>query len=151
MLGPMCPLLYRLLVSLARLAVRSGRSKDLEIIVLRHQLAVLHRQKGRPALADEDRALLGAVAAALARVRSRRPRSVSAVLVRRFGTVKVVAAHARQRGSYMMLRDDEYRGNPVPAVGSGPWGRPDAQAGAGRGLCGLPPATSSFALGQASS
>ena len=38
--GPMCRVLYRLLVSLARLAVRSGRSKDLEIIVLRHQLAV---------------------------------------------------------------------------------------------------------------
>ena len=63
----MCRILYRLLVSLARLAVRSGRSKDLEIIVLRHQLTVLHRQNNRPALADEDRALLGAVAAALPR------------------------------------------------------------------------------------
>ena len=63
----MCRILYRLLVSLARLAVRSGRSKDLEIIVLRHQLAVLRRQNHRPALADEDRALLGAVAAALPR------------------------------------------------------------------------------------
>ena len=63
----MCRILYRLLVSLARLAVRSGRSKDLEIIVLRHQLAVLRRQNHRPALADEDRTLLGAVAAALPR------------------------------------------------------------------------------------
>ena len=66
---PMCRILYRLLVSLARLAVRSGRSKDLEIIVLRHQLAVLRRQNNRPALADEDRALLGAIAAALPRRR----------------------------------------------------------------------------------
>ncbi len=33
-------LLYRLIATLARLAVRSGRSKDLEIIVLRHQLSV---------------------------------------------------------------------------------------------------------------
>ena len=64
--GPMCRVLYRLLVSLARLAVRSGRSKDLEIIVLRHQLAVLHRQYNRAALANEDRALLGAIAAASA-------------------------------------------------------------------------------------
>ena len=63
----MCRILYRLLVSLARLAVRSGRSKDLEIIVLRHQLTVLRRQNNRPALADEDRALLGAIAAALPR------------------------------------------------------------------------------------
>ena len=63
----MCRILYRLLVSLAGLAVRSGRSKDLEIIVLRHQLTVLHRQSNRPALADEDRALPGAIAAVLSR------------------------------------------------------------------------------------
>ena len=60
-------ILYRFLASLVRLTVRSGRSKDLEIIVLRHQLTVLHRQNNRPALADEDRALLGAIAAALPR------------------------------------------------------------------------------------
>ena len=63
----MCRILYRLLVSLACLAVRSGRSKDLEVIVLRHQLTVLHRLNNRPAIAEEDRALLGAVAAALLR------------------------------------------------------------------------------------
>ena len=56
-------IMYRFLASLARLAVRSGRSKDLEIIVLRHQLAVLRRQVDRAALANEDRALLGAIAA----------------------------------------------------------------------------------------
>ena len=61
--GAMCRILYRLLVSLAGLAVRSGRSKDYEIIVLRHQLTVLHRQNNRPALADEDRALLAGIAA----------------------------------------------------------------------------------------
>ena len=59
--------MYRFLASLARLAVRSGRSKDLEIIVLRHQLAVLRRQVDRPELTDADRSLLGAIAAALAR------------------------------------------------------------------------------------
>ena len=54
---------------LARLAVRRGRSKDREIIVLRRQLGVLHRRNNRPQLADEDRALLGAIAAALPRRR----------------------------------------------------------------------------------
>ena len=58
---------YRFLASLARLAVRSGRSKDLEIIMLRHQLAVLRRQVNRPELTDADRSLLGAIAAALPR------------------------------------------------------------------------------------
>ena len=50
--GTMCRVLYRFLASLARLAVRSGRSKDLKIIVLRHQLTVLHRQNNRPAFAE---------------------------------------------------------------------------------------------------
>ncbi len=63
----MSRLLYRFLVGLARLAVRSGRSKDLEIIVLRHQVAVLTRRADRPALTDEDRWLLGAIGHALPR------------------------------------------------------------------------------------
>jgi hypothetical protein len=58
-------LLYRFLAQLARLAVRSGRWKDLQIIVLRHENAVLRRQIGRPALTDDDRTLLAAIAAGL--------------------------------------------------------------------------------------
>jgi transposase InsO family protein len=52
---------------MARLAVRSGRSKDLEIIVLRHQLGVLARRDARPVITDDDRSLLGAIAQALPR------------------------------------------------------------------------------------
>ena len=59
--------LYRFLSSLARLAVRSGRSKDIELIVLRHQLSVLRRQHDRPTLNDDDRSMLGAIAQALPR------------------------------------------------------------------------------------
>jgi len=58
---------YRFLASLARLAIRSGRSKDLEIIVLRHQLGVLSRRDARPAITDDDRSLLGAITQALPR------------------------------------------------------------------------------------
>ena len=58
-------IVYRFLASLALLAVRSGHSKDLEIIVLRHENAVLRRKVHRPAINDDDRTLLGAVAAAL--------------------------------------------------------------------------------------
>jgi putative transposase len=60
-------ILYRSLTSLVLLAVRSGRSKDIEIIVLRHQLRVLHRQNTRPVLTENDRSLLGAIAQALPR------------------------------------------------------------------------------------
>jgi hypothetical protein len=52
---------------MALLAVRSGRSKDLEIVALRHQLGVLRRQIDRPELTDDDRTLLGAIAAVLPR------------------------------------------------------------------------------------
>ena len=58
-------LLYRFLTQLAGLTVRSGRWKDLQIIVLRHESAVLRRQVGRPSLTDDDRTLLGAIAAAV--------------------------------------------------------------------------------------
>ncbi|MCP3877869.1 MAG: transposase [Sulfitobacter sp.] len=65
--SPVFRLLYRLIATLARLAVRSGRSKDLEIIVLRHQLQVVRRQVERPPIGDDDRTLLAAIAAALPR------------------------------------------------------------------------------------
>ena len=55
------------LTALAARSNRSNRSKDLEIIVLRHQFAVLRRQVDRPAITDNDRTLLGAVAQALSR------------------------------------------------------------------------------------
>jgi len=60
-------LAVRNLFALVWLLARSGRSKDLEILVLRHELAILRRQTGRPRLAPADRALLAALSRALPR------------------------------------------------------------------------------------
>jgi putative transposase len=60
--------LCRSIQLLAQLA-RGDAAKDLEILVLRHQLAVLRRQTPRPRLEPADRALLAAVSRALPRAR----------------------------------------------------------------------------------
>ena len=51
------------------LLARGDTNKDLEILVLRHQLTVLRRQTPRPRLEQADRALLAAVSRALPRAR----------------------------------------------------------------------------------
>src|SRR6266571_1069898 len=64
---------YLTFSALLRLLVGGRRSefaKDIELLVLRHQLGVLGRQTGRPSLRPADRAFL----AALARVLPRRRR-----------------------------------------------------------------------------
>jgi hypothetical protein len=53
-------LLYRLLCVLVGVLVRRGGERELEIIVLRPQLAILRRSGKRPQYTSADRALLAA-------------------------------------------------------------------------------------------
>ena len=56
-------------VQLLTLLARGDAAKDLEILVLRHQLTVLRRNTPRPGLESADRALLAAISRALPRAR----------------------------------------------------------------------------------
>ena len=50
------------------LLARSDRAKDAEILLLRHQVAVLQRQSGTPKLSWADRAILSALACRVPKV-----------------------------------------------------------------------------------
>ena len=61
--------LVRLVIDLLVLRSRADRSKDAEILVLRHQLAVLRRQMQRPRFEPTDRAFITAYARVIGRDR----------------------------------------------------------------------------------
>jgi len=62
-----CYLVLARLLQLAALRFRSQEFKELEIVVLRHELAVLRRQTGRPELKPADRVFLAAASRLLPR------------------------------------------------------------------------------------
>ena len=61
--------LFRYLLGLAVLRCRSDAANEVEILVLRHELAVLRRQVGRPNCRPADRVFLAALAGMLPRNR----------------------------------------------------------------------------------
>lgn len=60
-------LLFRRALAVAALRLRSREFKELEIVVLRHELAVLRRQISRPRLDESDRVFLAAAGQFLGR------------------------------------------------------------------------------------
>jgi putative transposase len=64
-------LMFRRVMALVLLCFRSSDFKELEIVVLRHELAVLRRQVSRPALRPADRAFPTAASRLLPRARWR--------------------------------------------------------------------------------
>jgi putative transposase len=60
-------LLFRRVLAVAALRLRSREFKELEIVVLRHELAVLRRQISQPRLEESDRVFLAAASRLLGR------------------------------------------------------------------------------------
>src|SRR6266542_5663345 len=74
----------RRLLELVALRRRSEREKEIEILLLRHQLRVLERQVARPQLTQADRALLAALSRMLPRQAWRRSFLVTPATVLRW-------------------------------------------------------------------
>jgi putative transposase len=68
-LGSFLYVMFGRVMALVLLCFRSSDFKELEIVVLRHELAVLRRQVSRPALQPSDRAFLAAASRLLPRNR----------------------------------------------------------------------------------
>jgi hypothetical protein len=67
----LCYMVLRWVLQLAALHVRSIEFKELEIVVLRHEVAILRRRTRRPPMTWTDRLLLAAASRLLPRTRWR--------------------------------------------------------------------------------
>ena len=126
------------------LCARSDAAKDAEILVLRHQLAVLRRQVARPRLSWADRAVLTALVRLIPNWRrlclSVSPRTIlrwHAALVRRRWTYRRRPGRPRAAAAIHRLVVEMTRDNPCWATGastasSSDWGTPSRVQRCGR-------------------
>jgi hypothetical protein len=89
----------RRLLELIALRFRSEDAKEIEIVVLRHQLQVLRRQVTRPDLASHDRAFLAAASRVLPKSRWRACGVKKLDRERRAGALAQIAFGVRPNGS----------------------------------------------------
>ena len=87
-------------IQLLALLARGDAAKDLELLVLRHQLSVLRRQVPRPRLQPADRALLAAVSRVLPRSRW------SCFLVKPETLLRCIVAWSPARGPILADQDN---------------------------------------------
>src|SRR5712692_5440342 len=118
--------LLRRLLELLLLLARSEQRKEVEILLLRHELQVLRRQVARPQLRPADRVVLAALAQALPRVHSL---LVQPATLLRWHRELVRRRWSRRRGSWFCgwrrrTRTGATSGSMANSSGSGARSRP---------------------------
>ena len=117
LLFSLCHLVLRQVFQLLALRVRSNDFKDLEILILRHELAMLRRQRARPAFTPIDRVFLTAASRLLPRVRWQAFLITPATLMRWHRDVVAKRwTYTGQRGRRALRQDVRTLANDISSV-----------------------------------